>query len=65
MYKFYLHAGSANHGCEAIVRSSINILNDEVTLYSRVPELDTKYGIDEICDLHKDDKILLKVGSFR
>lgn len=65
MYKFYLHAGSANHGCEAIVRSSINILNDEVTLYSRVPELDTKYGIDEICDLHKDDRILLKVGSFR
>ena len=65
MYKFYLHAGSANHGCEAIVRSSINILNDEVTLYSRVPELDTKYGIDEICDLQKDDKIPLKEGSFR
>lgn len=65
MYKFYLHAGSANHGCEAIVRSSINILNDEVTLYSRVPELDTKYGIDGICDLQKDDKIPLKEGSFR
>lgn len=65
MYKYYLHAGSANHRCEAIVRSSINILNDEVTLYSRVPELDTKYGIDEICDLQKDDKIPLKEGSFR
>ena len=64
MYKFYLHAGSANHGCEAIVRSSINILNDEVTLYSRVPELDTKYGIDDICDLKKDDKLPLKKGSF-
>lgn len=65
MYKFYLHAGSTNHGCEAIVRSSINILNDEVILYSRVPELDTKYGIDEICDLQKDDRIPLKEGSFR
>ena len=64
MYKFYLHAGSANHGCEAIVRSSINILNDKVTLYSRVPELDTKYGIDDICDLQKDDKLPLKKGSF-
>lgn len=64
MYKFYLHAGSANHGCEAIVRSSINILNDEVTLYSRVPELDAKYGIDHICDLQKDDKLPLKKGSF-
>lgn len=64
MYKFYLHAGSANHGCEAIVRSSINILNEEVTLYSRVPELDTKYGIDDICDLQKDDKLPLKKGSF-
>lgn len=64
MYKFYLHAGSANHGCEAIVRSSINILNDKVTLYSRIPEFDTKYGIDDICDLQKDDKLPLKKGSF-
>ena len=46
------------------MRSSINILNDEVTLYSRVPELDIKYGIDEICDLQMDDKIPLKKGSF-
>ena len=45
MYRFYLHAGSANHGCEAIVRSSINILDSQVELWSRVPNLDTKYGI--------------------
>ena len=64
MYKFYLHAGSANHGCEAIVRSSINILNDEVTLYSRVPELDIRYNVNEICDLQKDDRLPLKKGSY-
>lgn len=65
MYKFYLHAGSANHGCEAIVRSTINLLDEKVTLYSRVPKLDKIYGINEICDLKEDDRVTLKKGSFK
>lgn len=65
MYKFYLHAGSANHGCEAIVRSTINLLDEKVTLYSRVPKLDKIYGINEICNLKEDDRVPLKKGSFK
>lgn len=65
MYKFYLHAGSANHGCEAIVRSSINILGSQVELWSRVPNLDTKYGIDKICKISNDDRKIIKRNSLK
>lgn len=65
MYRFYLHAGSANHGCEAIVRSSINILDSEVELWSRVPNLDTKYGIDKICKISNDDRKIIKRNSLK
>lgn len=65
MYRFYLHAGSANHGCEAIVRSSINILDSQVELWSRVPNLDTKYGIDKICKISNDDRKTIKRNSFK
>lgn len=65
MYRFYLHAGSANHGCEAIVRSSINILDSEVELWSRVPDLDTKYGIDKICKISNDDRKIIKRNSLK
>jgi polysaccharide pyruvyl transferase WcaK-like protein/coenzyme F420-reducing hydrogenase beta subunit len=48
---FYYHGGSGNHGCEALVRTLINI-NDfkrsETSLYSYVPEDDYKYRINEI-----------------
>lgn len=65
MYRFYLHAGSANHGCEAIVRSSINILDSQVELWSRVPNLDTKYGIDKICKISNDDRKTIKRNSLK
>lgn len=48
----YPHGGSANHGCEALVRSSAKILNsDRIILASRRPEEDRKYSIDNICDI--------------
>lgn len=28
MFNMYMHGGSGNHGCEAIIRSSTKILND-------------------------------------
>lgn len=65
MYRFYLHAGSANHGCEAIVRSSINILDSQVELWSRVTNLDTKYGIDKICKISNDDRKTIKRNSLK
>ena len=41
----YAHGGSGNHGCEAIVRSTLKILNDvnvKKELFSTKPEEDQK-----------------------
>lgn len=54
MINLYLHAGSDNHGCEAIVRSTVNILDEKSRLYSLNADKDLKYGIDKICDIKKD-----------
>ena len=49
---FYMHAGSGNHGCEAIVRSLCEILDEyEVTLLTHNIDEDRKYGLDKICKL--------------
>lgn len=48
----YAHSGSGNHGCEAIVRSTLKILKDmevEKNLFSTRPEEDKKYGIYDLC----------------
>ena len=46
----YAHGGSGNHGCEAIVRSTCDMLNnplwDEILLISSKTEEDIKYGLD-------------------
>lgn len=59
MNKIYLyaHGGSENHGCEAIVRSTIKILkeiNVEKILISSKPEEDVKYGVDTLCKIIKE-----------
>ena len=51
----YAHGGSGNHGCEAIVLSTIKILNrTDITLISSNPEEDMKYGLNELCEIIKD-----------
>ena len=47
----YPHGGSGNHGCEAIVRSTLKIIPATATLFSNKPDEDQKYGIDAICAL--------------
>lgn len=47
----YMHGGSENHGCEAIVRSTIDMIGDEVTLFSNHPEMDEKYYLQDVCEL--------------
>lgn len=54
MINLYLHAGSDNHGCEAIVRSTVNIVDEKSRLYSLNADKDLKYGLDSICDIKKD-----------
>ena len=45
----FSHGGSNNHGCEAIVRSTINILGDKNKYYlqSFSPESDKNFGLDK------------------
>lgn len=54
----YAHAGSGNHGCEAIVRTSAEILGDNITLYSMNLTQDEKYGLHRIVDRIISDKDL-------
>lgn len=54
----YAHGGSGNHGCEAIVRSTLGILSHKdkfhCTLISKAPEEDAKYGIDQLCTIMQE-----------
>lgn len=51
----YAHGGSGNHGCEAIVRSTIGLLENipvnKIILVSSRSEEDKKYGVSELCEV--------------
>ena len=63
MFNMYMHGGSGNHGCEAIIRSSTKILNDFPIVYSSHVNQDVKYGLDKICTLREDKSCQLVRGS--
>lgn len=47
----YFHGGAGNHGCEAIARTIVDICDLKgVSLYSKTPEEDEKFGLKEIID---------------
>ena len=48
------HGGSGNHGCEAIVRTTCDIIKniDKKEVFSNRLNEDIKYGIEEICDTY-------------
>ena len=54
----YAHGGSGYHGCEAIVRSTLDLLKDtpfeKKILISSRPNEDIKYGINKLCEIEKD-----------
>lgn len=59
----YAHGGSGNHGCEAIVRSTLKILNDvnvKKELFSTKPEEDQKYGIGNLCNVMSEKALIQK-----
>ena len=64
MYKLYYHGGSANHGCEAIVRTTLKILDAEAVLYTSGINEDKRYGLDEIVSLEPDEERRLDPRSF-
>lgn len=51
----YAHGGSGNHGCEAIVRSTIDLLrqipSDKMVLFSSKPDEDRMYSLDKLCEI--------------
>lgn len=53
----YAHGGSANHGCEAIVRSTLEMLKkkaDKKILISSAPKEDEFYEINRLCEVVQD-----------
>ena len=50
-YILYANGGSGNHGCEAIVRGTQEILGGNMTIHSKAPEEDLKYGLGEFAEI--------------
>lgn len=53
---FYMHAGSGNHGCEAIVNSMCHMLKQNVLLISNDANEDKRYSLGELCDVVQERK---------
>lgn len=55
-YFLYSHGGSNNHGCEALVRTTCELLEefcDSITLISSKPQEDLCYGLEKYVDIKK------------
>lgn len=61
------HAGSGNHGCEAIVRSTVAMLGDEnkYFLQTLIPDEDIKFGINTLADLIELKGTIVPSNSMR
>lgn len=50
----YMHGGSGNHGCEALVRTTTKMVKDvsnsDVVLWSQSPSEDIKYDVNSVVD---------------
>lgn len=66
MKVLYYHGGSGNHGCEAIVRSTYNVLeSSQMILLSKNSYEDKKYELDKIVTLKTDSNNVLNKKSLR
>lgn len=54
MIHLYYHGGSGNHGCEAIVRSTLGILGQDAVLHTSNIASDRAYDLDRIVTLEED-----------
>lgn len=66
-YIMYPHGGSGNHGCEAIVRSTMDIIRknykkNEVMLYSTNPKQDISFGLDNVCSIRLQNLPIRKLS---
>lgn len=65
MFKLYYHGGSYNHGCEAIVRSTKKIIDNDILLYSLNISEDKKYFLDNICKIFDDSRKNISMKSLK
>lgn len=63
--KLYTHSGSKNHGCEAIVRATAQLLPYNLDLYSLSPEEDKKYLINEKINIIQDKVVELQKPTLK
>lgn len=59
----YYHGGSANHGCEAIVRSTAKILGLRPVLHTTAPEEEYRYHVDQVAQIAEDRYVPVRKGS--
>ena len=59
----YYHGGSANHGCEAIVRSTAKLLGGAIHLATTGIESDRAYGLEKVVSLLEDTYVPAKKPS--
>lgn len=55
-YLLYGHGGSGNHGCEAIIRTTLNMIPEgsQIDVYSAQLERDKQYGITDKAVFHQN-----------
>lgn len=62
----YAHNGSANHGCEALVRATVEVFKeqpfDKIILMSHNISEDKKYGLGNLVELHTDKEPVRKTA---
>lgn len=58
-----MHAGSGNHGCEAIVRSLIDLTGEELTVLSNDVHEDELYSLHGDCHLVQEEKIEINLPA--
>ena len=52
----YMHAGSGNHGCEAIVNSICHMIKEKPVLVSYYGDEDARYSLKELCEIQSERK---------
>ena len=50
----YMHAGSGNHGCEAIVNSLCHMMKEDAVLVSYRGNEDWQYSLKELCEIKQE-----------
>ena len=48
----YGNGSCANHGCEAIVRGTLELLNRPLIIASENMDEDKRYGLEQLCEIH-------------